>query len=776
MSNEPETTLPQRIPAQGALSRRALVAPLEQSDDEFLRLDRYLQILLRRKWLLVAVTLTVIVGTTLQVLTTTPLYTAVATLQIDPESENILPYEEVQTAGSIGGWLLYEYIETQARKFRSRNLGHRVAERLDLAENPRFNAPVRAGFFRDLQAGLMEAARSLFRSKRRRPAREASAKPAENAAAGGVLAGLTVIPVEDTRLIEVSFTSPDPQLAGAIANAAVEEFIEQHLEEKYQSTLRATEFLRKQLLDLQVQVEESEERLLEYAQQNNIVNLNDREDLARSRLADLNDELTAAETELITRSTRYNSAQTAAPETFPESFATAGIQALEQRKSELELELAGFSSQYGPEWPEVKRLRREIAQISGQLEASKVRVLGSAKQDFELAAARRARLSAAVASQRELVDELNQSSIQYKILKREVDSTKEIYEGLLQRLKEASVAAGLRSSNIHFADRAAVPGGPSYPQKYRTVLLSSLAGLALGLLIVIVVDKLDNTLKSADDVTEFLGLPSLGVVPSLGSPRKVPLISRILPWRRKVVAEPFIAFDGSDHDIGQRALEAYRSLRTSLLLSHSGRPPQTILVTSALPGEGKSTTAANIAIALSQTGARTLLMECDLRRPALSEAFGITSDSGMSSYLSGNSDLSSQIQETAFSDLLIVPAGLQAPNPVELLGSQKMATGLELMRDYFTYIVLDSPPVLELSDTLIISALVEGSILVARAGKTPRKAVARAAGQLLGIGSTLLGVVVNDVELSRQAYGYSYHPYSVGDSGYFGAARRADKS
>jgi capsular exopolysaccharide synthesis family protein len=247
------------------------------------------------------------------------------------------------------------------------------------------------------------------------------------------------------------------------------------------------------------------------------------------------------------------------------------------------------------------------------------------------------------------------------------------------------------------------------------------------------------------------------------------MIRRLWPLpAREVVGYPRLIYDEGKLPHA-RALEAYRSLRTALLLSHSGKPPQTILVTSALPGEGKSTTAANTAIALAQTGARTLIVDLDMRKPSLDEAFGIAAEQGMSTFLSGMSDFSSQIRETGLPNLLMVPAGPRAPNPAELIGSKRMATGMQLMREYFTYVVIDSPPVLELSDAMVVSQYVDGVIVVARGGRTPRKAVQRASDQLLQVGAKLLGVLVNNVRPGQSGYNYygsmgSYYERYYSDS------------
>ena len=456
---------------------------------------------------------------------------------------------------------------------------------------------------------------------------------------------------------------------------------------------------------------------------------------------------------------------------FPEILKSDAVRRLEQQLSEARSKLASFSSRYGPEWPEVKETRLEIEDLEKQLDSEKRRALAGSRQDYEMAQDRHDRLDQAVNDQRAMVDKLNDSSIQYNIMQREVDSNKELYEGLLQRLKEAGVAAGLRSSNIRIAETARVPGGSSTPRRARALMLALILGLFVGTSTVFLVEALDNTLKTSDDVTQHLGLPALGVVPNLDDS---PTSSGRFSWFSKKSSsksQPHLV--QTDEDVQQeRALEAYRSLRTALLLSHSGNPPQAILVTSAIPGEGKSTTVANIGIALAQTGSRTLVVDLDMRQPKLAKAFGIGAEQGMSTFLSGNSDISSQIHETSVTNLFLAPAGPRAPNPAELLSSERMFTGMLLMREYFTYVLIDSPPILELSDALAMSPHVDGTILVARGGRTPRKTVQRAADSLKQVGAKLLGVLVNGADMERVGYGYyGYHGYS---SAYFDRYRSRD--
>ncbi len=739
-------------------------------EEEGLSLQHYLHVLLRRKWFLAAVAFTIVVLAALQVFTTTPMYRATARLQVDPEGDKIVPFQEVAGSELAGGWFIENYMWTQTENLQSQSLALRVVDKLDLADDPAFNTKVHPGALVSLKNGLAKLVGAPFGIGREASSVEPTPEVRDAAAAARLTGSVSAQPVRNTRLIEVSYISPDPELSARVVNVLTEEFIEQNLQGKFDATNRASEFLRKQLEELQIQVEKTERELLDYAKRNNIVNLSERETIARKRLADLSDQLTETETGLIADQSRYEASQSATLQAFPEGLKNDAIYRLEQRLSEAKSRLAGFSSRYGPEWPAVKETRLEIAELEQQLQAEKRQALTSAQQDYELSRDRHSKLEEAVEKQRFLVDDLNESSIQYNILDREVNSNKELYQGLLQRLKEAGVAAGLRSSNIRIADAAEPPSSRSTPRRGRTLALALILGLFLGTGLVLLLEVLDNTLKTPDDVTQYLGLPALGTVPSLADSAKgLDRGTWPLP-EREVTGYPRLIYDEGKLPHA-RALEAYRSLRTALLLSHSGKPPQTILVTSALPGEGKSTTAANTAIALAQTGARTLIVDLDMRKPSLGEAFGINAEQGMSTFLSGMSDLSSQIRETGLPNLMMVPAGPRAPNPAELIGSKRMATGMQLMREYFTYVVIDSPPVLELSDGMVVSQYVDGVILVARGGKTPRKAVQRASDQLLQIGAKLLGVLVNNVRPGQSGYGYygsmgSYYEryYSESDS------------
>lgn len=771
---------------------------MEFDQEEAFPLRRYLHLLMGRRWQIFSVTAVIVLIALIQAFTTTPLFRSEATLQIDPETPSILGNEQAGDL-SFSPKGMEEYLATQTRKLETRNLARRVIAQLDLGSQAIFTEPASRGFFVERVKGTVSFVRGLFGGD--------EAPLDDRVLVDRFLENLSVQALRNTHLVQVSFTHRDPELAARIVDTLIEEFIEQTLESRFEATTKVTDFLSGQLNDFKTSVEGSEGSLIDYARANDIVSLNERETIDAQKLADLTDEMTRVESELIQQRTRYEAVKKATADRFPQILLNPTISRLEAELSTRRQELAGMSSRYGPEWPSVKELRQQIDELDVQIRHEKRVALDAARQRYEMALDRYQRLSTAAEEQRKVVDQLNNDSIQYNILRREVDTNKELYEGLLQQLKEAGISGGLSWSNIRLADSAEVPRRPSYPRRSLALVVALALGLFLGVAWALLAEAMDDTFGSTEEVSQALRLPALGVIPIIdglggnaeqrsASLRKTDLredsehtASKRKSGGRKAggrksnhrksggrpsserssverrssdrgseeVLGSIVAYEGQN-DFNDPSWEAYRSLRTSLLLSHSGKPPQTILVTSALPGEGKSTTVANTAIVLAQTGARTLILDLDMRRPTMDKIFGMRGQEGMSTFLSGNSDLSSQVQQTRFPNLYLVPAGPPAPNPAELVGAQRMRSGLEVLQQHFDHIIIDSPPCLEITDALVLATQVDGLLLVVRAGKTPKALVRKATDRVLRVGGKILGVLVNAVDLRRSEYGY-YHSY-----------------
>jgi succinoglycan biosynthesis transport protein ExoP len=730
-------------------------APLEQS--EVVKL--YLHILRKRKWLILAVTLTLITGAAVQTYTTTPVYTSTAQIQIDLETPNVLPYQEVSASPQF--YFEETYRETQHRILRSKILARRVATRLDLGNSPSFGAATSPGLLREAVPAVTGTVVGLFRKEA--PAQKP--KPGEKKAtrnvdglAQALLGGLSVDPDKGTRLVSVSYTSHDPKLAQQVVNAFADEYIELNFETRYQAATMATDFLKRELDQLKVKVEKSDEALLSYAREHGIVDVaegGDRDNIVLQTLARLNAEMATVQTDLISKSVQYESARNASVQNFPENLKTVRILELETKLADSRQKFANLSARYKPEGPvpDIEQLKQEIFEIEDQLVKEKQKALAKVRSEYELAQNHYKSISAALERQKQEANKLNEDSIQYHILKREVESNKQLYEGLLQRLKEAGVSAGLKSSNVHIVERGDLPKAPSGPMHSRNLMLGLLVGLMLGVGLAVMIEYFDNTVKTPDELEKFVLLPSLGVIPTID--RLGAVATKSLPAASQQAGTSVVPYVAPRSAVW----EAYRSLRTSILLSHSGTPPRTLLVTSALPGEGKTTTAVNTAIVLAQTGARTLLVDLDMRKPAVGRRFGLNGNQGMSIFLSGNSDLSSQIVETEYDNLFVIPAGPQPPNPAELVGSDRWKKALGLLGEYFQYVVIDSPPVLSVADPLIISTNVDGVVLVVLAGRTPRDAVRKARAHLSHVGATVLGAMINNVDLQDSRYSYYYRYY-----------------
>ena len=742
---------------QGPFGLPARRATDHLGPEEAFSLRKYLEVLGRRRWLIAGAVATVLAVTTIQVLTITPLYQATATLQVDPDQSKVLPYEDIGTPTRRSS---AEELNTELAKLSSDLLAQRVVERLDLADNPGFTQPIKRGFFTEASDRALAAVKRLLRGES--PRRSSTLSP--RSVVNRVGRYVSTSKVRGTRLIQVHFQSPDRQVAAEVTNAFAEIFIEENLDNKFRAVTRASTYLQSQLEDLRGQFEESEQKLLEYARSRNIVDLTERTEASRRKLSNLLDTQTRLEEELTTQGARYEAIRKASVDSLPSSIKDEALRSLETRLSEMKGTLAGLSAQYGSQWPAVKELRSKIADVERQLVVEKQRATERARQELEVTRLRYSRLRADVQRQRQVVEQVDADSFEYDLLKREAETNKELYEGVLTRLKQAGVAAGMKSANIRITAPATVPTSQYFPNKTQSLLLALILGISLGVGLAFLAEFLDNTLKRAEDVTRHLSLPALGVIPKLTANghgwswnpfRRVPRRSNPLP----------VLVDSDSDRLRARAREAYRALRTSILLSNSEKPPQTILVTSAVPGEGKSTTAVNTAIALAQTDSRTLLIDMDLRKPKLSQLLSLPVGSGLSGFLSGNTDLSSRIRETSVPNLFLVGAGPTPPNPPELLGSKRMATGFTLLKEYFNHIVIDSPPAMELSDALIISPHTDGVILVARGGRTPRAAVARTSLLFQNVGAKILGVLINDIDSESSGDGnYYYYRYGGYDS------------
>jgi len=487
-------------------------------------------------------------------------------------------------------------------------------------------------------------------------------------------------------------------------------------------------------------------------------------------LDELNKELTLAEADRIQKESRYRLAQTGNPELIATADSTSLLSKLQQQESDLRTQIAQSEVQLGPSHPRIRELNNQLLRVQTSLRAEHDKLGARIKTEFQAASQRESMLHAAMEAQKQQANALNENAIEYSLLKRDVDTNRQLYEGLLQKLKEASISAGLRSSNIRIVDVARVPLAPSRPDRRRNIMLAFAMGLVGGVVLAFLLEAVDNTVRTPEQAQAITNLPPLGIIPAsahvlIGTRAQKALAAR--SGHRDGIE--LVTYRRPKSDIS----ESYRALRTAILLSSTGAPPKVMLVTSALPQEGKTTTSINTAVVLAQKGARVLLVDADLRRPSIHKVFNIQPKVGLSTLLTGSSKLENTITHVPqLPNLFLLPAGPPPPHPAELLGSTLMKQYIDQWRKEYDHIIFDTPPALSVTDSILLSVDMDSVILVTRSGNTTKAALRRARELLAQVNARVLGVVVNAVDVNSPDY---YHYYYYG-SKYGGYGRYSEDS
>ena len=699
----------------------------------------YWRVLRKRRWAVVATAAIVFALAVIATLETTRLYQATSKIAIFPETSNVLGFKNGEDSSQD-----YQYdvtLETQAAILRSDALAMKVIETMHLDQNQSF-----AG-----ATGPRAENSVLVSGMRPDPAKAAGLL-------GAFRGGLNVQIIPNSRLVQISYTHPDPRLAAEIVNTLVKTFIEENFKTKYESVTQTSEWLSTELADLQLKVETSEEKLVRYQKERGILGVDEKQNIVTAKLDELNKELTAAQMDRIQKDANYRFATAEDLAEFAKTDrAKSGVlERLREQEAELNTKYAEATTQFGSGYPKVVELSNQLKQVRADIVAEEKSIREGLGNEYSAALQREKLLTSAFEEQKQEANKLNESAILYSSLKRDADTNRQLYQDLLQRLKEAGVSAGLRSSNIRVVDVAQPPTHPITPNVPRNTELGLLFGLACGIGLAFVLESLDTTVRNMAEVNAISMLPGLGTIPlqvsSNGHSRK----------RLTTIAGD----DGKSGPLGlitymrpkSEAAEAYRALRTSILLSSFGAPPKVILVTSALPQEGKTTISANSALVLAQRGSRVLLLDADLRRPGLQRLFGIEPRGGLSSLISGVDKLEDVVAPfPEVPNLWILPAGPIPPQPAELLGSTLMKEYIARWRDEFDHVIIDTPPCLSVTDAVVLSPEADRVILVARAGRTTKPALRHACDVLLQTNAKVMGIVLNALDLrSGDGYYYSY--------------------
>jgi succinoglycan biosynthesis transport protein ExoP len=718
-------------------------------------IGEYARVLIKRKWLILASLGVIFSAVAIASLKMTPVYEAGGTIEINKPDAS-LSFQNTATF-SLDYFDPTE-LETELKILQSDLLALQVIRELNLDRRPEFGGGALPAPSLDLSPDPMQMD----------PSRA-------SAMLGGFRGGLRVALLPNSRMIEVHYRSSDPQMAANVVNTLMQTYVENNFKARFESTMQASDWLQKQLVDMQMKVETSQEKLVRYQKEHEILGIDEKQNIITSKLDELNKELTVAESDRMDKESFYRLVESGDPDAIASSAANLPqelgasqspsglLENLRSRQAEIKIQAADLSTQFGPQYPKLVQLNNQLKEIDVQIQNEMKKITVKIRGQYLTALQRENMLHAALDKQKQEANKLNESAIEYNLLKRDAETYRTLYEGLLQKLKEAGVSAGLKSNNFRIVDSARPPTGPIEPNIPRNLLFAFVLGSATGVGLAFLLEGLDNTIRTTEQAQMVSGLASLGMIP-LGSKsaREGPNPKRLVIASSKEAVELVTQVRPQS-----QMAESYRALRTSLLLSNLGSPPKVIMVTSALPQEGKTTTSINCAVVLAQKGVRVLLIDADLRRPSIHKTLGMGPRSGLSNVLTGSTTLEQAItRTTVLPNLYVLPAGTPPPNPAELLASSNMRNVLGQLAKEYDHIVLDTPPSLSVTDAVVLSPCADAVVLVIRSGQTTKQTLRRSRDLLAQVNAKVVGVLLNAVDLSSPDY-YYYYEYQSKYSRYY---------
>ena len=727
------------MPTNGVLPGRPAysaypVLDAEASGPDAYSFHTYWEILRKRRGTVFTVPFITAILVTLVVFRMKPVYRATARLEVQAETPQLQTLNDLNLSAAADA----AFLETQVDLLQNNNLAWETIQQLGLG-----------AAYSELRATAQGGPASTERS----PA------AAQASLIRAFKKHLHVELLTESRLVEVSFESVDPSQAARVANALVKNYVESNFRSKYDTTRQASVWMEQQLDELKAKVEKSQQGLVDYERENSITDVGDKENVVQQKLADLSKDLTAAQTDRVTKESVYDSVRSNQAEAAIIAN-DALLQQLDSKYADLKTQYAATTSQYGPNFYKVKELGNQINEVESLVVRERTRIIERIGSDYRTALRREQLLSRDVAQQRAEVEKLNQLLIQYNLLKNEYETNQQLYNELLKRLKDATVSVSMRATNVRLADEALVPSTPIRPDKPVDISVGLLVGLILGATLAFIRESLDRTIKTAEDIESEITVPTLAVIPR-GTTSRGRYGQYFLRDAQKAAGNGNLALAVLNAP-GSEMAESFRVLRTSILLSLAPQAPQVLLVTSAHPSEGKTFASVNLALALAQLGSRVLLVDSDLRKPSVLKALGASDGvgPGLSGFLAGGHDIEQALQAvTAAPNLWLLPPGPIPPNPAELLSSPAMEGLVRDLRQRFDHIVFDSPPLLLVTDGILLSALADGVILVVESGSASRGALNRVRQILDRAGANTLGAVLNKLDDRADGYYSSRYRY-----------------
>jgi capsular exopolysaccharide synthesis family protein len=737
----------------------------------------------KRKWLVLAIAVIVTTIVTVESFRTKSTYRATAMVALTNDNPSI-----VKLGDGVLGVDNNERLKTDLLLLRTYPLLAKVVVRYRLNEDPAFLQA-------DERRTVMEAAQAIVekftgsagqgsatekpKSDPPPPQVDGPLSPEQIRRLAPYIArldgSLYVSQIEETRAIQISFTHADPAVATRVADGVAQVFVDESFANKTAKSSSSATWLDRTTRQLKAQMEQAEQSLADYSNNNNIFfSTDEKQNLVVGKLAELYDKSLKAETDAKSKGSLYEEVKEGRVAQLPEVFSDPGITQNQARLGNLRIELAQLTATFGPENPNVLRVQNQITELERLIAESTKKLEDRLKAESERAGREEKLLKESFEAAKSEAIQQNQASIRFNILKQNVETTKALYNDFLQKTNQAQIERQQEGNDLRIIDPARYE--PIGPRRGRAIFIGLVLSLAGGVGLALLLDYLDNTVKSVEDVARATQLPTLALIPSMNADAMRSVGGKKNDQQK--VVEAGAAKSGGVGALLARGMqppgdklaalgtlssvvESYRMLRTSVLLSTAGAPPKTILITSSQPGEGKTTTAVNTAISLSQLGASVLLIDADLRRPAIHKAFKIPHARGISNYLSSHTPLEDLIIKLPIPNLSVLPCGPIPPNPAELISSDRMKELLRALSQRFDHILIDSPPLISVTDPVILSTMVDGSILVVQSGKSTRELVRRARRELAGVGARVFGVVLNNVNVKREGYDdYDYYRYT----------------
>lgn len=752
-----------------------------------LHLREVMRIIRKRKWLVAVIATIATILVTVEVFRTPSIYHVSSRMEVLRDSPMI-----VKAKDQVVQFEDTDSLNTKKIIFTSRPLLEDVVILLQLDQNPKFIESMK-------KKSVTEAVREIT-------SRVSGQKAGDNGHQDGdtMIAGQSVVlqdrtteesqrlspyvnvlknklkveALPESNILEVTFEHTDPELATAIVNTAVENFIKRTWNSRTEKFTDTSDWLERSTRELKAKVTQAESALAEYTKRNEIFSPDGKQTLTAEKLSALSVQVMKASTERMLNESLYEEVKRGHVNQVPEAFSDPKTATLKQKLGELQIEQSQLSVKYGPENPKVAEVEQRIKTLQTQISENQRSMEDKLKGDYERSVHAEAELKRSLESAKTETVQQNQAGIRFATLQAELDTARNLYTDFLNKTKQADLQLVEQHRNLKVVETAELPSSPIGPQRFRTILIGFLVSLIAGIGLAFFLEYLDNTVKSVEDIERIAQLPTLAVIPSIAT-----ISAKALSGQKKKgeASQAMSVSASSDSAMAvspgngkltklvtldqlSSVVEAYRMLRTSVLLSAAGNPPKTILFTSGQPGEGKTTTAINTAISLSQLGASVLLIDADLRRPTVHRVFKMGQSQGLSTYLSRQVDIDPLVHKLWVPNLSVLPCGPIPPNPAELISSERMRLLLRELGQKYDHILIDSPPLINVTDPVILSTMVDGVILVVQAGRSTRDIVRRARQELGSVGAKIFGVVLNNLDIKRE--GYDSYLATYGNYGY----------